>query len=189
MAEFAYWRYAIAALLCAPFACGDSNDHPGDARVLDVACAQAMNCPVKDGAKRVSGLTADSVGFKLGPTDSTVTINVPPLKLPGADDTWTYEILARGTGTFDVPSCYTEPTTAETGPEAGTTDDGRCITTGSATNTFDWIPVGAEGHVGSANAGRTTIATKLVLHVKTGSTLEIVDIRIVSSQSPTGCGG
>ena len=189
MAERAYWRYAFAAVFLAPFACGDSNDHPGDARVLDVACAQTSNCPVKDGAKRVSGLTADSVGFKLGPTDSTVTINVPPLKLPGADDTWTFEILARGVGTFDVPSCHTPATYAETGPEAGTTDDGTCITTGSATNTFDWIPVGAEGHVGSAYAGRTTISTTLSLHVNNGSTLEIVDIRIVSSQSPTGCGG
>ena len=186
----AYGRYAIAALFLAPFACGDSTDHPGDARVLDVACAQASNCPVSaTGAKRVSGLTADSTGFKLGPGEGTVTINVPALKLPGSDDTWTYEILARGTGSFDVPSCFTPPIYEETGPEAGSSDTGTCITTASPTSTFDWIPVGGEGHVGTAYAGRTTIPTPLSFHVKNGATLEIVDIRIVSSIAPTGCGG
>jgi hypothetical protein len=193
-----YLRYAFAVLLCAPFACGDKYDHPGDARVLDVACARTSvadagapaptdGCQLsRVGAAKVSGLTADSVGLRLGPEDGSVTIVVPPLNLPGSDDTWTYEVLARGRGSFQV-SCPTS-SPAEAGTDAKTYDpSSSCIANATPTGSFEWIPVGAEGRVGTAGAGRTTPKTPITLSVKGGSTLEIVDIRIVSSERPKGC--
>ncbi|MEO7092649.1 MAG: hypothetical protein ABI175_05320 [Polyangiales bacterium] len=195
-----YLRYAFAALLVVPFACSDKNDHPGDARVLDVACSKVTTdadlgalppdsgCQLsKVGAKKVTGLTSDSIGLRLGPDPGEVTIVVPPLSLPNSDDSWTYEILARGTGTFDVPSCFTTTTPAETGAEP-VRDTGTCITAGSPTNTFEWIAVGAEGRLDRSTSGRMTTRTPVTLRVKAGSTLEIVDIRIVSSETPKGCG-
>jgi hypothetical protein len=180
-----YLRYAFAALLCVPFACSDNVDHPGDARVLDVACARPGGCQLSaSGAQKVSGLTADSVGLRLGPGDGSVTINVPPLHLPGSDDTWTYEILARGRGTFSIDCPKTSG--SETGAEPTYDPSYSCISTAAATGTFDWIPVGAEGRVGPSG-GRNTLPTPLTLRVSGGATLEIVDVRIVSSESPKGC--
>ena len=206
----AYLRYAMAALLCAPFAfaCGSDDKHNGDARVLDTACSKTApgtfdphavqptsGCYLSDkGAKKVSGLTSDSIGLRLGPEEGTVTIVVPPLTLPNNDDTWTYEILARGTGSFEVPSCEIGSSTSDAGSETGAerdpyASDPTCLSSATPTGTFEWIPVGAEGRLTSSSTRGVTVTTPLAFKVRAGSTLEIVDIRIVSSESPKGgCG-
>ena len=88
-------------VLAALLACGT----PSPERLLDDACLD-QQCATSGSARETSGLTADSIGFELGPGPGSVNIMVPAL--PGSLGTGV-ELLLRGSGsvsvTIEKPDC------------------------------------------------------------------------------------
>jgi hypothetical protein len=68
------------------------------ARLLDDECQRAI-CPTEGAAELVSGITADSVGFRLGPGVGKVTIPLSTFTNAG-DDSFSVELLMAGEGTY-----------------------------------------------------------------------------------------
>ncbi|MBE7484574.1 MAG: hypothetical protein HS104_31985 [Polyangiaceae bacterium] len=90
----------LALLGCS--ACFDFTDPaPGDPRLLDRVCSLPEDCTTSGSAERTTGITADSVGFRLGPGGGSVTITLVSTSGSGARE---LEVLASGAGTLRVTS-------------------------------------------------------------------------------------
>ena len=85
--------FGIALSVVAAGAC-DTQD--GEARLVDRAC-RSGRCTVTGSAKQVSGITSDSVGFRLGPGPGKVRIPLPAFSSAG-NDSFHVDVLASGTG-------------------------------------------------------------------------------------------
>lgn len=90
----------LALLGCS--ACFDFTDPaPGAPRLLDRVCSVPEDCTTSGSAERTTGITADSVGFRLGPGSGSVTITLVSTSGTGAGE---FEVLASGAGTLRVTS-------------------------------------------------------------------------------------
>jgi hypothetical protein len=78
---------------------------PSPERLLDNACLDGA-CPTTGSARQTTGLTADSIGFELGPGPGSVTIAVPSGSSFTTDQ---LDLLVRGSGqllvTIRASSC------------------------------------------------------------------------------------
>jgi hypothetical protein len=83
--------YSVLVVLGALLACAT----PSPERLLDGACRD-QQCPTSGSARQTTGLTADSIGFELGPGPGSVTITAP---LQFGDR---LELLVRGQGSLSV---------------------------------------------------------------------------------------
>jgi hypothetical protein len=92
-------------------ACIEVEDPKGnDPRLLDRLCGFGR-CETSGSAKRVSALTPDSTGFRLGPGEGQLTLEFD--KVDVKDDTFPLELLVSGRGTLrvDVPGGSVDPAT------------------------------------------------------------------------------
>jgi hypothetical protein len=83
-------------------ACFDFNYEdvePDDPRLLDRACNEIDACPTTGSAQRTTGITADSIGYRLGPGDGSVTITLAPVTGAGS---FVFELLLAGEGQVQV---------------------------------------------------------------------------------------
>ncbi len=83
-------------------ACIDfSVDHPGprDPRLLDRACDNDDSCGTAGNAQRTTGITEDSVGYRLGPGSGSLRV---PLERKGMGDDFTLELLVAGNGNAEI---------------------------------------------------------------------------------------
>ena len=151
-------RWLLAAVL-APLACGPGpyDDHPGDSRFLDRACASGA-CTTKGDVQRVSGPTSDTIAFLLdgaasSPSGSAVTIPLDGVTIPPEDNLCSVELLVSGSGTFGVTS--------------GLAFD--------APRDFAWVRV------------TNDCSSPIVVAVEDRSTLLIDDVRVVTTRSQSGC--
>lgn len=91
---------ALSVGVCS--ACFDFGDPaPEDPRLLDRACESSDDCKTSGKARKTTGITADSLGFELGPGGGSVTI---PLRAEGGGDQVSVEVLVAGTGQVEVSS-------------------------------------------------------------------------------------
>jgi hypothetical protein len=92
------FRLALLVALLTGAACG--SDVESRARLLDDECKRAV-CPVQGNAEEVTGITADSVGFRLGPGVGKVTIPLSTFTTAG-DDSFSVELLIAGEGGYQA---------------------------------------------------------------------------------------
>lgn len=78
-----------------------SDPEPDDPRLLDRACPNVDDCEVTGAAQRTTGITEDSVGYRLGPGDGSLTI---PLQPTGVGPDFVFEILVAGEGSAQLSS-------------------------------------------------------------------------------------
>ncbi len=71
---------------------------PTPERLLDQTCREGR-CKTIGSARETSGLTADSIGYELGPGPGSVTITVPGQK---ASSSAYLEVLVKGSGSLVV---------------------------------------------------------------------------------------
>jgi hypothetical protein len=174
-------RFRIVATLglCALFACAPDphEPHPGEARLLDRACAASNACVTTGDAQRTSGLTPDSVGFRLEAGASVdIAIPVTSYALNG-DDVWHDEVLVAGTGTVTL-SCGSVACGHEQVPQQ-----------------FDWIATSPQVSNDTNtepsptpppttySGSPSTVPAHHLIITATGGPVEIADVRIVTTQS------
>jgi len=96
---------ARRALLCALvvamsiLACDGAHDtNRSESRLLDEVCG-GSNCTVSGSARRTTGPTGDSIGFKAGPDPGSISI---PLSTPSGYDQNIVEVLVSGHGNAQI---------------------------------------------------------------------------------------
>lgn len=140
----------LGVVVCS--ACFDFQDAgPGDPRLLDRACSGSDRCTTSGKARRTTGITADSVGFELGPGGGSVVI---PLLADSSSDEVSVEVLVAGSGKVDVSSSELSASDSFT-----LSDD------------YEWF------QVGGAISGSSSGSVKLRVGVTGDSRAELVDIR------------
>jgi hypothetical protein len=94
-------RHALCGILlamCVAAAC--SEDVDSRARLLDEECERAT-CATEGNAEQVTGITADSIGFRLGPGIGKLTIPLGTFSRAGTDS-FSTELLLAGIGSYRV---------------------------------------------------------------------------------------
>lgn len=90
-------RLLLAALvLLGAFAACSDNDK-SESRLIDSLCGARGLCTLEGSARRVQGLTPDSVGFELGPAPGSVVFGLPSDLEPGFTS-YAVEVLIQGEG-------------------------------------------------------------------------------------------
>jgi len=84
----------VLVLIAALLACAT----PTPERLLDQTCREGR-CKTTGSARETSGLTADSIGYELGPGPGSVTITVPGHNASTSAD---LEVLVKGSGSLVV---------------------------------------------------------------------------------------
>lgn len=153
-----------AVVVCT--ACFDVRDPASDEpRLLDRACASEDDCATTGSALRTTGITADSVGYRLGPDEGSVTIPLERI----ASDEFVFELLVTGEGAISVSSAG-----------LGISEN---LELGSD---YDWKRVSGKIPSGS-DAGSFDNPFELTLAVSDGSHADIADIRAVGLDYPSSC--
>ncbi len=89
---------ALLALSVAGASCAFEDAQPGDPQLLYRSC-HSGDCMVTGAAERKSGLTHDTVGFRLGPGAGKVSV---PMRRQGSDFVLEFMLAGRGTATIRV---------------------------------------------------------------------------------------
>jgi hypothetical protein len=168
------FRVFATVSLCALFACApDPHDpHPGEARLLDRACSAPDGCTIAGDARRTSGLTSDSVGFRLE-AGASLDVAVPTSSFAiSGDDVWHDEVLVSGSGRITI-AC-----------------DGAPCGDGQASSDFVWLSTHTQATDRDTTtpnpAGALVPAHHLTITASSGS-VDVVDVRVVTTQSYHGC--
>lgn len=157
-AQRGLWALTLAGLS----ACFDYHDPgPEDPRLLDRACGVAEGCPVTGSAKGTSGLTADSLGFVLGPGAGSVRV---PFELQSGSGSVTLDVLLAGTGRLRVTS-----SSLGISREFELSDD------------YAWHS--AEGH----SSGTSEPPIEVILSVEADSRAEVADLRATGIDHVGSC--
>jgi hypothetical protein len=94
------WRrllFVTLTALAAFSACSDERDY-SESRLLDKLCAQG-ECTTSGSARQTQGLTADSIGFELGPAAGSVILPLrDDLLADFSSSSFSVEVLIQGLG-------------------------------------------------------------------------------------------
>jgi hypothetical protein len=139
-----------------------SDDVESQARLLDEAC-EGVPCQTTGSARQTTGITEDSVGFKLGPSPGTVTIPLPDFSEAG-DDSFDVEVLVAGRGSY-TGSLRQPCSSAGCNPVVDST-------TASIPREYEWRSVGV--FLGNKSTFQNF---EVELEVAEGSELDLADVR------------
>jgi hypothetical protein len=149
-------RVVVSVLACLAACSGESGPPNADApRLLDRACALPEDCSTLGSAQRTTGITGDSVGYRIGPGWGSLTIPLQRDDIARPD--FALDLLVAGSGTLDVAL-----------PSAGFDQ------TVDVPASYDWVTVG--GTFPSSAAGADG-GVDLTVSVNDGSRAEIADLR------------
>ena len=152
-------------IVVALFACKKATP----SRLLDTACNEGT-CKTTGAERRTTGLTADSIGFQIGPGKGEVLIPIPMLNRPD-DNAFDVTVLVQGTGTAQVTLRHTACTSG-------------CGETSVALGTdYRWAIAGS-GRIGSGSidALEVSVATS-----DASSHADVLDLRLDTSHESEGC--
>lgn len=134
------------------------------ARLLDEECQKAT-CATEGNAEEVTGITADSIGFRLGPGVGKVTIPLSTFTRFGSDS-FSVEVLVAGAGAFHARLMQ------RTCSEGGGSCAGATLvtdTSGGASEEPGWRPAGSF-------SGSSGTFSNFFLEIESESTTERVDV-------------
>jgi hypothetical protein len=176
-------------VLGAPGACNGDNCEEGicveesSARLLDEACraGKAVPCNVSGDAEETTGITEDSIGFRLGDKGGTLTIPLAAL------DT---DVLV--SGIFDVQVLVAASIEGASSELSATLSWGSCVDCppdpspfiGQISYDYTWVTVVA-GQPSVAGVS-STIAPDAALTL-TGANIDVADLRSVVTSPQFGC--
>lgn len=147
---------AFLALASAATACAFdlTTPQPEDPRLIDRACPDETSCQTSGTAERTTGITGDSIGYRMGPMAGSVRI---PLERRNMGDDFSLAVLASGSGTLEVtlPSANVQRSLP-------------------LSEDYEWLEV--DGTFPSQSTGSND-TVELTLRVGDGSSAEIADIR------------
>lgn len=152
----------VSATLGIAAAC--SSDVESRARLLDEEC-QKSTCATEGNAKEVTGVTADSIGFRLGPGVGKVTIPLSTFTRAG-DDSFSVELLIAGAGPYRAR--LMQRTCSEGGGSCQTATEVAEVS-GGATEEAGWRNAGSF-------AGSSDTFSNFFVEVETESSTERVDV-------------
>ncbi len=176
MADRSRRRGGLASVL-ALFAVGScSSTVDSRARLLDDECKDTP-CATEGRAEEVTGITADSIGFRLGPGIGKVTIPLSTFSDLGSDS-FSLELLIGGEGTYTArlmqTTCASDAAPCNT-PQLITQVAGR------ASDTPSWRSAGSYSGSSSAFSG-------FYVEIESdpsASSVEVIDIRYDTFDSIT----
>lgn len=131
-----------------------SSPEPEDPRLIDRACPNDVSCQTTGSAERTTGITGDSVGYRMGPSSGSVVI---PLERKNMGSEFSLAVLASGSGTLEV--------------SISGSNVQRSI---SLSKDYEWVEVDGSFPSSSQNFEDTV---ELTLMVGDGQSAEIADIR------------
>jgi hypothetical protein len=160
------YRGSVAfAGLCAFVAC--TNNVDSKARLIDDACANSA-CTLSGSARQTSGITADSIGFKVGPGAGKITIPIPPYA--SSNNYMNVEVLVSGHGQFTGrlmrQSCGDGGACAPTPVDTATIYVGR---------DYGWASVGTYS-VGSGSSGFAGLSAEIEV-TDSSANVDLLDVR------------
>jgi hypothetical protein len=164
MAERRPRRLLLVACVTLGIAVACSADVESRARLLDEEC-QKFTCATEGNAKEVTGITADSIGFRLGPGVGKVTIPLSTFTRAG-DDSFSVELLIAGAGPYQVR--LMRRTCAEGGGSCNTAEEVSGLS-GGATEEPGWRSAGSF-------SGSSDTFSNFFVEVETETTTERVDV-------------
>lgn len=157
-------RTALAVCVAFGVAAACSNNVDSRARLLDEEC-QKSTCATEGNAEEVTGLTADSIGFRLGPGPGKVRIPLSTFTRVGSDS-FSVELLLAGAGPYRAT--LIQRTCSEGGGSCSSETELSSIT-GGATEEPEWRP-------GGTFSGSSDTFSNFFVDVESESTTERVDV-------------
>jgi hypothetical protein len=157
-------RSFLAVFLAFGIGAACSSNVDSRARLLDEEC-QKSTCATEGNAKEVTGITADSIGFRLGPGPGKVRIPLDTFTRAGSDS-FSVELLLAGAGPYRARLIQR---TCSEGGGSCTSETEVSNITGGATEEADWRP-------GGSFSGSSDTFSNFFIDVESDSTTERVDV-------------